>query len=272
MNPAMATSRYIDTHAHFDDFVAEGNVGDILSRCRDAGVMRAVAIGGSLETNARALSLADEYPEMLRATIGMDRYEIKKEFDRAALRAQAEHPGVVAIGESGLDYHYEPQTRTGQRALFEEMLELAAAVHRPIVIHSREADDDTIEHLRAFVARPGVSADRPGVLHCMTGSETFARRLLDLGFYISFSGIVTFKKSEDLRAVARVVPADRILFETDAPYLAPVPMRGKRNEPAWVAYVAAALAIERNVRLQELAEQVWENASRLFAWHEEDDL
>lgn len=266
MNPAMSTLRLIDTHAHFDDFVAEGSVSETLVRCRDAGVLRCVAVGGTPEANERALSLATQYPDNVRATVGLDRDEISKPYDAAALRTQSEDALVVAIGETGLDYHYGPETRNEQRALFSEMLQLAAAAQRPVVVHSRDADDDTIEHLREFIALPGAPADAPGVLHCMTGSADFARRLLDLGFFISFSGIVTFKNSNDLRAVARLVPADRILFETDAPYLAPVPMRGKRNEPAWVAHVAATLAMERNVRLQELAEQVWENASRLFTW------
>lgn len=270
MSEKAAVPRLVDTHAHFDEFMAEGIAGDILSRCRDVGVQRVVAIGGSPEANERALALAGAYPDMVRATVGMDRSETRRQFDRGALRTRAGHPLVVAIGESGLDYHYARDTRTEQLALFEEMLELAAAVRRPIVVHSREADDDTIHCLRAFVGHSGAPVDHPGVLHCMTGSEAFARRLLNLGFYISFSGIVTFKNSHELRAVARMVPADRFLFETDAPYLAPVPMRGKRNEPAWVSHIAAALAIERNISLQELAEQVWENASRLFAWREKE--
>lgn len=262
--------RLIDTHAHFDDFVAEGNVAEILSNAHTAQVSRVIAIGGSPSANARALSLATQYPDVLRATVGLDREEIGKSADAGFLRTEAEHPFVVAVGETGLDYHYGPDTRDQQRALFAQMLDLAATVRRPVVVHSREADEDTLEHLRDFVARPGVATARPGVLHCFTGSEAFARQLIDLGFFISFSGIVTFKNAADLRAVARMVPADRILFETDAPYLAPVPHRGKRNEPAWVALVAAALATERGVPLQDLTEQVWDNAARLFAWHEKE--
>ncbi len=258
--------RLIDTHAHFDDFILEQSVGEVLARAQAAHVVRAVAIGGTAEANARALELASAFPDAIRATVGLDRDEIGKPVDVELLRAQMASPRVVAVGETGLDYHYGPTTRAEQRALFSQMLDLAAESRLPVVVHSREADEDTIEHLREFVGRPGVDAARPGVLHCFTGSGEFARRLLDIGFFISFSGIVTFKNGADLRAIARTLPADRLLFETDAPYLAPVPMRGKRNEPAWVAHVAAALATERAVPLQELAEQVWDNASRLFAW------
>lgn len=261
-----AVMRFIDTHLHFDSFAAEGVVPELLARARAAGVERMVAIGGSADANALALRLAGAHPDVLRATIGLDRDEIGKPVDVALLTAQAREPVVAAVGETGLDYHYGPDTRDAQRALFSAMLDLAADARRPVVVHSRDADEDTLALLAAHVARPGVDAARPGVLHCFTGSEAFARQLLDLGFFISFSGIVTFKNAADLRAVARYVPRDRLLVETDAPYLAPVPHRGKRNEPAWVAEVAAALATERGDSLQELVHAVWENARRLFAW------
>ncbi|MCO5062686.1 MAG: TatD family hydrolase [Kiritimatiellae bacterium] len=268
MTNAATTLRLMDTHAHFDAFVEEGSVAEIVRRAREAHVLRAIAIGGTPDANTRALQVAAAFPDVLRATIGLDRDEIGKPVDVVLLQQQMRHTQVVAVGETGLDYHYGPATRSEQCALFSQMLELAAEARLPVVVHSREADDDTVALLREYVNRPGVDAARPGVLHCFTGSEIFAHRLLDLGFFISFSGIVTFKNGEPLRAVARTIPADRLLFETDAPYLAPVPNRGKRNEPAWVAHVAAALATERGVPLQEMAEQVWENASRLFAWRE----
>lgn len=260
--------RLIDTHAHFDMFDEEGAIPDVLARARAAGVARMIAIGGTPAANRRALALARAYPDALRATVGLDRDEIHASHDEATLRAQAGDPMCVAIGESGLDYHYGPDTRDAQRALFERMLALAAEVRKPIVIHSRDADADTLAVLRAYVARPGVDAARPGVLHCFTGSPAFARALVELGFFIGFSGIVTFKNAAVLREVARALPANRILLETDAPYLAPVPYRGKRNEPAWTAEIAAALAFERGVSLEQLANQVWENARTLFAWNE----
>lgn len=260
--------RLIDTHAHFDVFDEEGAVPAVLARARAAGVARMIAIGGTPAANRRALALARAYPDALRATIGFDRDEIHANHDESTLRAQAIDPVCVAIGESGLDYHYGPDTRDAQCALFERMLALAAEVRKPIVIHSRDADPDTLALLRAHIARPGVDAARPGVLHCFTGSMAFARALVELGYFIGFSGIVTFKNAAALREVARALPADRILVETDAPYLAPVPHRGKRNEPAWVAEVAAALATERRVSLEQLADHVWENARTLFAWNE----
>lgn len=268
----MNAVRFIDTHAHLDEFHKEGTVPEVLARARDAAVVRVVAIGGTPEANTRAMELATQYPNALRATIGLDRDEINRPIDLSTLRREALHPLVVAVGESGLDYHYGPDTRKEQRTLFAEMLDVAAMARRPVVVHSRDADEDTISMLRDFIARPGVDADRPGVLHCFTGSAPFARRLLDLGFLLSFSGILTFKNAADLRAVARMAPLDRILVETDAPYLAPVPNRGKRNEPAWVVHVATALARERGISLQSLAEHVWNNAARLFAWDKEEYL
>ncbi|HMP77406.1 MAG TPA: TatD family hydrolase [Kiritimatiellia bacterium] len=257
---------FIDTHMHADVFAAEGSVDDVFARARAAQVERIVAIGGSAAANALALTLARRHAALVRATIGLDRDEIGRPMDTRLLLDQAADPLCAAVGEIGLDYHYGADTRAEQCDLFDAMLHLAAEVRRPVVIHSREADDDTVQLLREYLARPGVDAARPGVLHCFTGSAPFARRLLDLGFFISFSGILTFKNAANLREVARMVPADRLLVETDAPYLAPIPFRGKRNEPAWVVHVAEALASERAVSLQPLAQQVWDNAQRLFAW------
>lgn len=262
----------IDTHAHLDVFETEGILTEVLGRAQAAGVSRVVAIGGTPEANARALRLAAAHPGSLRATVGLDRDEIGKPVDESLLRAQAADACAVAIGETGLDYHYGPNTRTAQCELFERMLALAAETRKPVVIHSREADDDTIALLRAHAARPGIDAERLGILHCFTGAEAFARRLLDLGYFISFSGIVTFKNGADLRAISRRVPLDRLLVETDAPYLAPVPHRGKRNEPAWVVPVAEALASERGLPLQAVQDAVWANAARLFQWEPEDIL
>jgi TatD DNase family protein len=261
-------TRFIDTHAHFDVFAAEHAVPDVLARAAAAGVDRVLAVGGTPAANALALDLARAYPQRLRAAVGFDRDEILARHDEALLRAQAEEPLCVAVGETGLDYHYGPDTRDAQCALFERMLGLAAAVRKPVVVHSRDAEADTLALLRAHCARPGVDTARPGVLHCFTGSFEFGRRAADLGYFVSFSGIVTFKNAAALREVARAVPAERLLVETDAPYLAPVPHRGRRNEPAWVVEVCAALAVARGVSLEQMADQVWNNARTLFAWHE----
>lgn len=264
--PAVSTLRFVDSHAHFDTFAASSGVPALIEAARAANVLRVVAIGGTPGANRLAVDLAVRHPEAIRAAVGYDRDEVGKSPDLAELDRLAGEGGVVAVGETGLDYHYSPETAPGQRELMEANLDVARRRRLPVVIHSRDADDDTLALLRDHARRwPGDPA-RLGVLHCFTGSEPFARKLLDLGLHISFSGIVTFKNAADLRAVARRIPADRLLIETDAPYLAPVPHRGKTNQPAWVAEVAAALASERNVSLQTLAEQTWLNAERLFAW------
>ncbi|MCS6770918.1 MAG: TatD family hydrolase [Kiritimatiellae bacterium] len=257
---------FFDTHAHLDTFDEDGSLHDVLDRARNAGVRRIVAIGGTPAANARALSLTRENSDMLRAAVAYDRDEARAGHDIDALRLLVRDPLCVAVGETGLDYHYSPETRAEQMALFERMLTLAAEMGKPVVIHSRDAESDTLAALRAHVRQPGVPVDRPGVLHCFTGSLEFARHAADLGFFISFSGILTFKNADSLRKIARQLPADRILVETDAPYLAPVPHRGSRNEPARVAVVAAALADTRQVPLEEMAQQLWDNANRLFGW------
>ncbi len=262
----MTTPRCFDSHAHLDTFEVEGSLAEVLARAQAAGVHRVVAIGGSTEANQRAVELARRYPDHLRATVGFDREEAGRDPDWSAAEAWLADPLVVAVGETGLDYHYTPETAPAQRALFAANLARAAQFRRPVVVHTREADDDTVallaDHVRTW---PGDAA-RVGVIHCFTGTAALARRLLDLGFHISFSGIVTFKNAAYLREVARIIPADRLLVETDAPYLAPVPHRGKRNEPGWVVDVVAALATVRNDTLQELADQTWRNATRLMGW------
>lgn len=262
----MSGPRFVDSHAHLDTFAAEGSLPGVLERACAAGVYRVVAVGGSAEANRLAVALARENPGQLRATVGFDREEAGRDPDWTDAEALLADPLVAAVGETGLDYHYNPETAPAQRALFQANLERAARYRRPVVVHTREADDDTVamlaDHMRGWTG----DASRVGVIHCFTGSAGLAHRLLDLGFFISFSGILTFKNAADLRDVARGIPADRLLVETDAPYLAPVPHRGKRNEPAWVAEVAAALATVRNDTLQKLADQTWLNATRLMGW------
>jgi TatD DNase family protein len=252
-----------DSHVHFDAFIASGEVTAVLERAAGAGVQRMVAIGGTTQANRDAVALAKEHAGRIWAVVGFDRDEAEREPPVDEVDALMEQPGVVAVGETGLDYHYSPETAVAQKKLFTSMLELASRHGVPTVIHSRDADDDTAGILSDFQK---MAADplRLGVLHCFTGSVTFAKRLLDLGLMISVSGIVTFKNAEELRAVARYVPDDRLLIETDAPYLAPVPYRGKRNEPAYVRYVAEALAQTRGVPLQHLCELTSANAARLF--------
>jgi TatD DNase family protein len=258
--------RLTDSHLHFDTFAEAGEVDAIIARAAQRGVTRLVAIGGTDPANELAVRLAADYPGRVYAVAGYDRDEAERDPDTDAVEALLAAPGVVGVGETGLDYHYRADTAPAQRRLFGRMLDLAAEHRLPTVIHTREADEDTLSMLTDHVAGWRGAPDRIGVLHCFTGNGAFAEKLLALGLYVSFSGIVAFKKSDDLRAVAAAVPEDRLLIETDAPYLAPPPYRGKRNEPAYVAEVAAAVADVRGVPGEELARTTTANAARLFGF------
>lgn len=265
VNP-LSGAEWIDSHVHFDSFDKIDLAEKIIDRAHASGVNQMIAIGGSDEANERAVKLAGKYPGRIFSVVGFDRDKADAENDLAAVREMIRiHPDrVVGIGESGLDYHYEPETAPSQRKLFESMLEIAAETERPVVVHSREADQDTVELLKNYIRNWRGDPGRPGVLHCFTGTYEFARKLLDLGLMISFSGILTFRNAEALRDCARRLPLDRILIETDAPYLAPVPFRGKTNEPALVSKVAETLASIRGDTLQIIAGQTSVNARFLF--------
>ena len=241
-----------DTHAHFEGTADEAAAA--LSRAFAAGVTRVMAVGGSESLNAgvaRAASaaLAPGMPIVYRA-LGWDRDQAGKELPDLDLA------GVAAVGEIGLDYHYSPETRKGQMDLMARQLELASARRLPVVIHTRDADDDTLGLLREIPSK--------GVIHCFTGTPPFCRALLDLGFYVSISGIVTFRAADNVRESALVVPDDRLLVETDSPFLAPVPLRGQANEPAFVVRTAEFLAKLRGTSLESLAALTTENALSLF--------
>ena len=266
--------KLFDTHAHFDPFAADGSVGAVLARAAAAGVARMCAVGSSAESNELVVALAQAHPEALVAAVGYDRDQLEKPCDLAALSALAARPGVVAVGEIGLDYYYSAETAPAQRALFGQMLAFAAERKLPVIVHSRYADDDTVEMLGEFstawkkvfhgVENSGAPIPPPGILHCFTGDAAFAEELLALGFYISFSGIVSFNNAGPLREVARQIPGDRLLIETDCPYLTPTPFRGKVNEPAYVARVAEVLADARGVEAAALAETTFANARRIY--------
>ncbi len=249
----------VDTHCHLDNDQFDSDREAVIERARAAGVERLMAIGTGegppdLEAGVR---LADRYP-FIYATIGVHPHDASKAtpetFDR--LRELARHPKVLAIGEIGLDYHYDFSPRDVQREVFERQLELAREAGKPIVIHTREAWADTMEVFRAHW-------QGEGIMHCFTGDEAQAREALDLGFHLSFGGVLTFPKAEAVRQAARIAPADRILIETDCPYLAPVPFRGKRNEPAYIAETARRLADVRGAPLEEIASVTSANFERL---------
>jgi TatD DNase family protein len=266
-------TRYFDSHAHFDRKDSEAGYEATVARAIHSGTERIMAIGGSGDLNVAALNVAADHSEHVRAAIGFDRDQ-SAEFaggdDRIDLneleRILDDRTDILAIGEVGLDYHYLPESARDQRALFEAQLAIARKRQLPVIIHNRDADDDTVDAMTDHANHWKGDPQRIGVLHCYTGDTDFATRLVELGLYISFSGIVTFRNADMLRGVASMVPASQILIETDSPYLAPVPLRGKRNEPANVKHVAQAIADVRKVPVDDIARITWKNASKLFDW------
>ncbi|MDD4873012.1 MAG: TatD family hydrolase [Kiritimatiellae bacterium] len=252
---------FIDTHVHFDGLTEPDRA---IERAMAAGVEKIVAVGGSQSGNEMAVELAGKYPDKIIAAAGFDREHAGKQIDFTRLETYAHEKSISAIGEIGLDYHYHPETAAAQKILFGQILEIARNFVLPVIVHSRNADDDTIELLKEHVALWKGNPDQIGVLHCFTGDSAFAHKVLDLGLYLSFSGIITFAKAVQLRETAKMVPDDRLLIETDSPYLAPEPYRGKKNEPAYVKYVAEALAKERNCSVEKIADITTANADRLF--------
>jgi len=255
--------RLYDSHAHFDGWTFTERLA-VCERALAAGVTHIVAIGGCPSGNAAALELAALRPAQVRAAVGWDRAQAARDLDLGAIRKALQSPGVVAVGETGLDYHHDSCTAARQRPLFAAMLDLAAEAGLPTIVHSREAEADTLAALRDHARRWRGDPARIGVVHCFTGDSEFAAALLDLGWHISFSGIVGFANAERLRAVARCVPVDRLLVETDAPYLSPPPFRGRVNEPARLNLVVEALAAARGERPEQVTEVTFENAERLF--------
>lgn len=250
---------FADTHVHFDVFEESGGIEDVIARAREAGVSRMVAMGGSAQGNRLAVQISGEYPDCIRAAVGYDRDQASLNPDFDELESLLDSPDVCALGETGLDYHYHPENKTLQRELFGRQLEIGLKRSLPVVIHSREAEDDTLEMLDRH---PGIAA----VLHCFTGGPDFARALIARGIFISFSGILTFQNAGEIRKAAAIVPDGLLLVETDTPYLAPVPFRGQRNEPAYVIETARKLAEIRGCALEHIAAITTRNAVRLFGW------
>ena len=256
----------IDSHCHLADEAFAADADAVIDRARTAGLTHLLCIleCGNQEEEERARRLGAYWPEV-RSAVGVHPHIAGRFAGRIdemvdIVRNQiGRTPSVRAVGEIGLDYHYDLSPRDVQRDVFAAQVRVAAELGLPVVIHTREADDDTVRILQD----EGRGTVR-GVMHCFTGDEAMARRSLDLDFYLSFAGIVTFPKAASLRETARMVPADRLLIETDAPYLAPVPNRGKRNEPAWVFNVLQTLTDVRGTTSSELADQVTHNFVRLF--------
>jgi TatD DNase family protein len=240
----------IDTHAHLGDDAAE-----VLERARDAGVTRVVDVATTVESGRRSLARAEAQPDV-SVVVGIHPHEAGRDGDLAGLEELLRHPKAVAVGETGLDYYRDYAPHEAQQELFDAELELARRTAKPVVIHTRAADDDTRARL--------VRHDGVVILHCFS-SPPLLDAALEHGWYVSFAGNVTYKNAYDLRTSARRVPADRLLAETDSPYLAPQAVRGRRNEPAFVRHTYAALAELRGVGLEDLAAEIDANATRVFA-------
>jgi len=251
----------VDSHCHLDfpDFSEEG--GEIIARARRAGVGTLLTIGTKITEFGKVRAIAEADPDIW-CTVGIHPHEAESEPDTdvATLTALAAHPKVAGIGECGLDFFYDHAPRARQEEVFRIHAAAARESGLPLIVHTRNADADTVRILREEAAQGPLT----GLIHCFSSTREVSENALDLGFYISLSGIVTFKPAEALREIVRELPLDRILLETDAPYLAPVPKRGKRNEPAFVVHTAAAVAAVKGVTVDELAEITTGNFFRLF--------
>jgi TatD DNase family protein len=256
--------KLVDSHTHLDDRRFSDDRDAAIQRAVDSGVTRMLSIGtgeGPPDLEA-AIRVAEQYPPVF-ASVGLHPEHAPKvrqsDYDRLA--TLLDHPKVLLLGEIGLDYYWKPYHAGLQAEVFVQQVQIAAAARKPISIHTRDAWDDTMELLRSHWAPAGL----PCIMHCFTGSPKQAKQALDLGFYLSFSGVVTYPKATDVHDSARYAPLDRILVETDAPYLAPVPFRGKRNEPSYVTYTANRLAELKGMDPEALSETVTRNFDTITA-------
>jgi TatD DNase family protein len=252
----------VDSHCHLDFPEYAGKVEDVLARARAAGVGVCVSIGTELKRFPGVRAVAEQFPNVW-CSVGVHPHEAQKELldDPAPLIVEAAHPKVVAIGETGLDFYYEHSPRAEQEANFRAHIAAGRKTGLPVIVHTRDADDETIDILRDEMGKGAFT----GLIHCFTGSQRLADAAVEMGFYISVSGIATFKNSGALRDVIKTVPMNRLLVETDAPFLAPVPHRGKTNEPAFVVHTAAMLAELKGMSAAELAAATTDNFFRLFS-------
>jgi TatD DNase family protein len=254
--------QFVDSHCHLDDQQFDSDREAVIQRAKQEGLKYVLAIGtgdGPPDLEA-AIRLADQH-SFIYATVGVHPNDAEKANLNAFKNLQdlLKHPKLKAIGEIGLDYHWGVP-KESQLPVFRTQLEMAMEARLPVVIHTRDAWDDTLAELRSVWAPSGL----PCLMHCFTGDAKQARECIDLGFYLSFGGVTTFPKSAEIREAARITPADRILIETDSPYLAPVPHRGKRNEPSFVVHTASAIAHLRGVTLEEFAFQTTANFENIF--------
>ncbi len=252
----------VDSHCHLDFSDFAGEIGGVMARAQNAGVGLMLTVGTQLSKADAALALAERYPQVY-ATVGVHPHHVAEEGAVTVedLVARADHPRVVGVGESGLDFFYDFSPRAAQEESFRLHIEAARRLGLPLIIHSRDADADMLRILRDEMAAGRFSA----LMHCFSSGRKLAEGALDLGLYLSASGVITFNRSEELRKIFHDVPLDRLLVETDSPYLAPVPLRGRRNEPANVAHTAKVLASVKGVDVAEISRVTTANFLRLFS-------
>ncbi len=249
---------YFDSHAHYDDRRFDDDRHEALLSLAENGISNITNIGSDIKTSKKSVALAEKY-DFIYAAVGVHPHEVKdmQDADLLEIANLSKHKKVVAIGEIGLDYYYDNSPREAQRYWFKKQMKLAYDLHLPVIIHSRDATEDTIKICKE-------SKIHGGIIHCFSGSVETAKIYLDLGYHISFAGPVTFKNSKSLPEVAKIVPEDRLLIETDCPYMAPEPHRGKRNCSVYVKNVAEKIADLRGVSAEHIAKITSDNAKKLF--------
>ena len=257
----MALPLIVDSHCHLDVDTFADEIDEVVARAERAGVARMVTISQSSRDHDKNLAIAERFPSVFLGT-GTHPHRASEEPDLSVdwYVTASEHPKVVAIGEAGLDYHYDRSPREQQAQSFRTQLEAGRQTGLPVIVHTREADEDTASLIEEAAAKGPVK----GVLHCFSSGRELAERAIAAGFYVSLSGILTFKKAEALRDIVRDLPMDRLIVETDAPFLAPIPKRGKRNEPAYVVHTHAALAELKGLSVEDCATATTENFFCLF--------
>ena len=252
---------FVDSHCHLDKLDYQElhqGIEDVVAKAKAANVTELLSVGVTLDSFPNMLEMIESY-DNIYASCGVHPLDVESDFALDRLHEYASNPKVVAIGETGLDYHYQPETAELQKLRFEQQVDLAVKLNKPLIIHTRNARQDTLD-----ILKNGNAEQCGGVIHCFTEDLAFAEAAMDLGFYISISGIVTFRQATELKEVVKALPLERLLIETDSPYLAPVPHRGKQNQPAYVVEVAAYIAQLKGRSLGEVGEKTSENFRNLF--------
>lgn len=257
----MSNIRYFDSHAHINLHHYDNDRKEVIEKIFASGVEKIVIPGVDMETITSAIALAEEYPDKIYTGIGYHPTDSIKWDDTIyeKMKELAKKPCVVAVGEIGLDYYWDTAPKDVQHDIFKQQIELAHELDLPVIIHTRDSHIDTLKMLKEN------NADKTGgIFHCFSGDVNFAKDCVDFGFYLSFAGNITFKNAQNLRDAAKETPLDKILIETDSPYLTPMPDRGKRNDPSYVRFVAKQIADVKNISVEEVAEQTYQNAMNIF--------